>query len=283
MVFGSLAAVPMLTKSLAQTGRVPLTDDARAISKRISGLRAVSDDARGETTFKIAVDIRAIKDPATRIMLSAGLANLATEGDFGKKTLQAVADTLSQALKEAPPAGRDDGPAGPFVTLAQLAKYEHVSVDLQDPQYEAALKKLDEDDQKREEADFTLPDILGKTWTLKQLKGKVVLVNFWATWCPPCRKEIPDLELLYTRFKDKGFVVLGITDEKPAVVTPFVTKNAMSYPILLDSNRTVNQLFSVQGIPRTVIYGRNGKIAAEAIDMRTQKQLLQLLAKAGLK
>jgi len=108
-------------------------------------------------------------------------------------------------------------------------------------------------------------------------------VNFWATWCPPCRKEIPDLELLYTRFKEKGFVVLGITDEKPAVVTPFVTKNAMSYPILLDSNRTVNQLFSVQGIPRTVIYGRNGKIAAEAIDMRTQKQLLQLLAKAGLK
>ncbi len=153
---------------------------------------------------------------------------------------------------------------------------------LDDAQLREAMKKLAEDDKTRDKADFTLNDLQGKPWTLKSLKGKVVLVNFWATWCPPCRKEIPDLDLLYNRLKDKGFVVLGITDEKAEVVNSFVTGHSMSYPVLLDPGRSVNKQFAVQGIPRTVIYNRSGKLAAEAIDMRTQKQLIALLAKAGL-
>jgi len=274
----TLAVACSLPGSSAQTGRPDQTAEQKAIIKRIGGLRSVPDDQRGAVTRQIALDIRGMQQPGVRVSLASGLANLATEGDFGKETLQEVATTLAVALREEPTTTGE----GPYLTLAQLVRFEHVKASLDDPRFAAAMKRLVDDDKVREKADFTLNDLQGKPWTLKALRGKVVLVNFWATWCPPCRKEIPDLELLYNRFKDKGFVVLGITDEDASKVTPFVANHPMSYPVLLDPGRTVNKQFSVQGIPRTVIYNRSGKLAAQAIDMRTQKQFLALLSKAGL-
>jgi peroxiredoxin len=135
---------------------------------------------------------------------------------------------------------------------------------------------------KREHPDFTLTDIFGKTWTFSELRGKVVLVNFWATWCPPCRKEMPDLEALYKRFSAKGFVVLGISDEEATKVAPFIRERKVSFPVLLDPGRKVNAMFVVEGIPKSFVYDREGKLVAQSIDMRTQKQFLQMLAKAGL-
>lgn len=130
----------------------------------------------------------------------------------------------------------------------------------------------------------TLPltDLDGKQATLGDYRGKVVLVNFWATWCPPCRKEIPDLETLYNRFKGQGLVVLAISDEDLDKVKPFIAERNVTYPVLLDPGRKVNELFQVVGIPKTFIYDRSGKLAAESIDMRTQRQFLQMLAQAGL-
>ena len=89
------------------------------------------------------------------------------------------------------------------------------------PQFAEAMAKLEADDAKRQSADFTLTDLQGKAWHLQELRGKVVLVNFWATWCPPCRKEMPDLDALYGKFKDQGFVVLAISDEEAAKVSPY--------------------------------------------------------------
>ena len=130
--------------------------------------------------------------------------------------------------------------------------------------------------------DFTLTDLQGKTWTLKELKGKVVLVNFWATWCPPCRKEMPDLNTLYRRFKDQGFVILAISDEEADKVKPFIAERNISYPVMLDPGRKVNELFQVQGIPKSFVYDREGKLVAQSIDMRTQKQFLEMLGPGGI-
>jgi peroxiredoxin len=206
-----------------------------------------------------------------------GLASRATEGDFGHDTLQEVATTLADAIKEQPPKEQDD-----YLELASLVRYEHVNASLDSPQFAAAMAKLEADDQHRNEANFTLTDLNGKPWTLRELRGKVVMVNFWATWCPPCRKEMPDLETLYQRFGPQGLVILGISDEDSATVSPFVAQQKVTYPILLDPGRKVNDLFQIEGIPKTFIYSREGKIVAESIDMRTQKQFLEMLAQAGL-
>jgi peroxiredoxin len=151
------------------------------------------------------------------------------------------------------------------------------------PEFSAAMTKLESDDERRQHVDFTLADLRGKSWTLSELRGKVVVVNFWATWCPPCRKEMPDLEALYNRFKGEGFVVLAVSDEDAAKVRPFIAERQVTYPILLDPGRKVNDLFQVEGIPKTFVYDRDGKLVAQSIDMRTRKQFLGMLAEAGLK
>jgi len=144
------------------------------------------------------------------------------------------------------------------------------------------MAKIEQDNERRQQADFTLTELSGKSWTLKEQRGKVVLVNFWATWCPPCRKEMPDLETLYREFKDQNFVILAISDEDAGKVKPFIAKQKVTYPILLDPGRKVHELFEVVGIPKTFIYDRDGKLVAQSIDMRTRKQFLEMLAQAGL-
>ena len=198
--------------------------------------------------------------------------------------MQEVATTCSLIALRGHPVPADKGePADPYVELAQLVRYEHVQASLDDPQFAQAASALAAEDERRQHIDFTLTDLDGQAWNLKSLHGKVVLVNFWATWCPPCRKEMPDLDALYKRFKDQGFVILGISDEDASKVKPFIAQQNYSYPILLDPGDKVNKLFEFDGIPRTFIYDRDGRLAAQSIDMRTQKQFLAMLAQAGLK
>ena len=185
-------------------------------------------------------------------------------------------------LKERPLPVSKDGPAPPYVMLATLVRYEHVQTTLDNPQFSAAMRQLEADDHKREHLDFTLKDLSGKTWTFSELRGKVVLVNFWATWCPPCRKEMPSLEALYERFSAKGFVVLGISDEEAAKVDPFIRDRKITFPVLLDSDRKVNDMFVVEGLPMSFVYDREGKLVTQAMDMRTQNQFLEMLGKAGI-
>jgi len=254
------------------------TEDEAAISGKIRTLRSLADDVRAKTTRDLALDIRKLPAGPSKVGLAYSLSNLATEGDFGRDTLQAVADTLCGAVKETPPAN-----AGPYVQLANLARYEEINVDLDSGAYKNALATVDALNEKRKKVDFTLTDRAGKTWTLSQLKGKVVLVNFWATWCPPCKKEMPDLDALYKRFSDKNFVILAISDEKAETVDKYLGEHPVNYPVLLDPDRKVNTLFDIDGIPKNLIYNRKGQLVAQSIDMRTMGQFLKLLAKAGLK
>jgi peroxiredoxin len=216
------------------------------------------------------------------LLLAGTLAELSTEGDLGRDTLQEVTTTLAAALREQPPAGKPGEPDFLYVELASLVRYEHMQADSDNPQFAAALAKLEADDVKRQSADFTLADLQGKSWHLQDLRGKVVLVNFWATWCPPCRKEMPDLNALYNKYRDQGFVVLAISDEDAAKVAPFIAEHKISYPVLLDPGRKVNDIFVVEGIPKSFVYDRSGKLVAQSIDMRTRSQFLGMLAQAGL-
>lgn len=262
--------------------KIVWSSQEQPVLEQLRKLRSVPDDQRGEITRKLAAQIRALPATPNKLRLASGLVNLSTEGDFGQDTLQQVADTLAAALKEQSQADQKGQPAGEYVDLARLGKYEHVKVTLDAPQIAAAMSKFEADDQRRQAADIELTDLQGKTWRLRDLRGKVVLVNFWATWCPPCRKEMPDLEKLYSRFKNQGLVVLAISDEETAKVSAFEKEHAYSYPILLDPGRKVNDTFQVEGIPKSFLYDRKGKLVAEAIDMRTQKQFLAMLHEAGL-
>jgi peroxiredoxin len=266
----------------AQAQQVVWSNQEKPIAEQIRGLRSLPDDVRARTTKNLAIEIRQLPVTPNKLRLANDLANLSTEGDFGRDALQEVATTLAGALREQPLQSKQGQPPRPYVELAQLVRYEDVQASLDDPQFAAAISKLEADNERRQQADFILTELNGKTWTLKDLRGKVVVVNFWATWCPPCRKEMPDLETLYTQFKDQGLVILAISDEDGSKVRPFVAEQKVTYPILLDPGRKVNELFQIEGIPKTFVYDRSGKLVAQSIDMRTRRQFLEMLAQAGL-
>jgi peroxiredoxin len=279
----AFAVLVFHAESLSAQRQQPVwSEQEKPIVQQLRGLRQLPDERRAQVTKGLALEIRQLPASSNKLTLANNLANLSTEGDFGHDTLQEVATTLATALREHPPAGSGDQPAGPYINLAALVRYERVEASVDSPQFAAAMSKLVADDQQRQRADFTLTDLQGKAWSLQGLRGKVVLVNFWATWCPPCRKEMPDLEALYQQFKDQGLLILAISDEDISKVQPFITEHHTTYPILLDPGRKVHELFQVSGIPKSFIYDRDGKLVAQAIDMRTRKQFLGLLAQAGL-
>ena len=115
---------------------------------------------------------------------------------------------------------------------------------------------------------FTVRDIDGKTISLADLKGKVVLVNFWATWCPPCRAEIPDLVKLQDKYRDK-LVVLGISEDEvaPAQVKAFATEQKMNYPVVMATTE-LRQIFKgVSALPTTFVLDTEGKIQMRHVGM----------------
>lgn len=108
-------------------------------------------------------------------------------------------------------------------------------------------------------------EITAETWLnsdpikIADLKGKVVVAEFWATWCPPCQKSIPHLIELNEKFKEKGVVIIGLTDEGKDVVEPFAKKMNMKYPIAIGSQS--GREYGVTGIPTAFVISRDGKIA----------------------
>jgi peroxiredoxin len=282
VLFRSLPIVILLAFFCAAQDKIVWSDQEKPIADQIHILRKLDDTTRARTTRELALEIRKLPAVPNKLRLADGLASLSTEGDFGKDTLQEVTTTLAGVLREMPPKGKPGEPSFPFIELASLVRYEHMKADCDNPQYAEAMANLEAADAKRQNIDFTLTDLQGTPWHLRDLRGKVVLVNFWATWCPPCRKEMPDLQALYDKYKDQGFVVLSISDEDSAKVTPFIGERKITYPVLLDPAHKVNDAFQVMGIPKSFVYDREGKLVAQSVDMRTRNQFQEMLAQAGL-
>ena len=128
--------------------------------------------------------------------------------------------------------------------------------------------------------DFTLGTVDGGEASLSDYAGQVVLVNFWATWCPPCRAEIPDLEAAYQEHGGDGFVVLGVSVEDPShLVGPFVDSMEMSYPVLLDTEGQVAKTYRAPGLPMSVIVDGAGVIQVRHVGYLSAGQLAQYLDK----
>jgi peroxiredoxin len=278
------AVVPFLLVGLSAQNKTLWTDQEKPIVDQINTLRKLDDKVRAQTTKDLALQVRKLPAGPHKLAIASGLASLSTEGDFGHDTLQEVTTTLEAALREHPPAPAKDGaPNHTFMELASLVRYEHVKAESDNPQFTQAMAQLEKADAARQNADFTLTDLEGESWHMQELHGKVVLVNFWATWCPPCRKEMPDLQALFEKYKNKGLIIFSISDEEEKKVRPFIQAQNITYPVMLDPGRKVHELFQVEGIPKSFVYDREGNLVAQSIDMRTRSQFEGMLAAAGLK
>lgn len=118
---------------------------------------------------------------------------------------------------------------------------------------------------------FTLPDLNGSPVSLSDFKGKVVVLNFWATWCPPCKREIPDFIELQSDYGSKGLQIVGVALDRPESVKEFAAANGMNYQILLGNNDVAARYGGVKGIPTTFVIDRTGKIAAKFVGFRTKE------------
>ncbi len=118
--------------------------------------------------------------------------------------------------------------------------------------------------------DFTTVNIQGEKVSLSQYRGQVVILNFWATWCPPCKEEMPSMEQLHQTFKDRGLVMLAVNVEENGqeVVSKFLEKTPYSFPILLDEDAKIQNTYGVFRFPETFIIDKNGVVIEKIIGGR---------------
>jgi peroxiredoxin len=136
--------------------------------------------------------------------------------------------------------------------------------------------------------DFSLVDLEGRAVRLSALRGKVVLLNVWTTWCPPCREEMPSMDRLYRALENESFALLAVSqdDQGRAAVDTFVQEVPVSFPVLLDPERQVGSAYGVWGYPETFVIDREGLIVERVIgprdwDTPEQKQQLRDLMARG--
>ncbi len=132
--------------------------------------------------------------------------------------------------------------------------------------------------------DFTLRSVGGANLRLAEQRGQVVLVNFWATWCGPCRQEMPHLSRLYDRYRSAGFVLLGVNvDDDPRAAVELATKLGVQFPVLLDTDKRVSRSYDMSAMPATLLIDRDGRVRhihrgyRDGVERTYEEQLRSLL------
>ncbi|HWP48649.1 MAG TPA: TlpA disulfide reductase family protein [Candidatus Limnocylindrales bacterium] len=163
----------------------------------------------------------------------------------------------------------DKRPAGLQVDESQAVEVETLLASAEEDLFvKAGVQKFKE---KIEAPDFTLKNLEGQEVSLKEFRGKLVFLNFWATWCGPCRAEKPTIEKLYQEFKDKGLIVLAISvdqGDSAHLVQSYMEEHKLSYQALLDPEQRVAKAYAVRGIPVTYLIDPEGFIIGAAMGAR---------------
>ncbi len=135
-----------------------------------------------------------------------------------------------------------------------------------------------------ERVDFTLLDLEGKPRSLSEFRGMWVVVNYWATWCPPCREEMPELEVFHANHKDQDAVVLGVNMEKISLarLREFADEQFISFPILREQPRAHTQLGKIPGLPTSYLIDPDGRVAGRQVGPLTLQRLERLIEKLEL-
>ncbi len=121
--------------------------------------------------------------------------------------------------------------------------------------------------------DFTLKDLDGNPFSLKDTAGKVVILDFFATWCPPCQAEIPHFQAMYEAFKDDGLVIVGVSldQAEPKAIKSFAAKYGVTYPMIMGDQEVIASYGGIRSIPTTFILDRKGRIVSKAIGFRPKE------------
>ncbi|HYI97292.1 MAG TPA: TlpA disulfide reductase family protein [Bryobacteraceae bacterium] len=153
----------------------------------------------------------------------------------------------------------------------------------QKQQQAAPETKVKPDSARNAAPEFALKDADGKTVTLAEYKGKVVLLNFWATWCGPCKIEIPWFADFEQKYKDRGFAVLGVAmdEEGWEVIKPYLAQSKVNYRVILGNDTVAGLYGGVESLPTTFVLDRNGKIASTHVGLVSksdyENEIMQLL------
>ena len=127
--------------------------------------------------------------------------------------------------------------------------------------------------------DFNLKDQYGVVHSLENYKGKVIFLNFWATWCPPCKKEMPDVESIYKEYGEnkKDVVILGVNSEKENEVKKFLKDKGYTFPTVIDENSEVMRKYFIQAFPTSFVIDKEGNVYGYVMGGLTKEQIKQVI------
>jgi peroxiredoxin len=169
------------------------------------------------------------------------------------------------AATEADAAPRPEGAGGPAGATTRNVRVA------QGPGFDEAVRELDliRPSRPKRAEDFTIALVRGETLKLREQRGKAVMVNFWATWCPPCREEMPAMERLYSRHRERGFVLVAVSvDTDASLIRPFLEQHKLTFPVALDAKMDLANTYGVRALPSSFLVDRHGYLAALALGPR---------------